>query len=116
MARVFADRKGSTNAVGEEVLVDGRSRHREVLHDAREIAEADVDELHALVPDVAQDLVCSGEHPSSGLAVVAGDAMAPRLPARVPIVSTALRERWIRCPGDRRGRIGSTGVTHRTAR
>ena len=48
--------------VGEEVLVEGLGRAREVLHDAGQVAEADVDELDALVLDVPQDLSAVGEH------------------------------------------------------
>ena len=47
-------------AVGEEVLVERLGRDVEVLHDTGQVAEADVDELDALVLDVGRS--------SSGLA------------------------------------------------
>ena len=61
-----ADRRAVEHqAVDEEVLVEGARRHVEVLHDARQVAEPDVDELDVLVLDVAQDLVGVLEHPTS---------------------------------------------------
>jgi hypothetical protein len=52
---------------------------------------------------IAQDLVCSGEHPSSGVAVVARDGRAVRLLARIPVVSTRLHGSWVRPPRRSRG-------------
>ena len=50
-----------------EVLGAERAhRDGEVLHDAGQVAEADVDELDALILDVGQQVVGSLEHLSSG--------------------------------------------------
>src|SRR5690606_35206067 len=46
------------------VGVERLSRHREVLHHAREVAEADVDELDVLVRDELLGLVGVLEHPA----------------------------------------------------
>jgi hypothetical protein len=48
-------------AVVEHVLRERADRHGEVLHHARQVAEADVDHLDALLLDVLQDLVGTGE-------------------------------------------------------
>ena len=59
-----ADRRAVEHlAVGEEVRVEGLGRHVEVLHDARQVAETDVDELDVLVPDEGQDFLGVAEHP-----------------------------------------------------
>jgi hypothetical protein len=44
---------------------EGGGWHVEVLHHARQVAEADVDELHVLVLEVLHDLVGVAEHPTS---------------------------------------------------
>ena len=52
--------------------------HGEVLHDAGQVAEPDVDDLDALVLDVGQQLVGALEHLSSGeLSGNGRDAAAP---------------------------------------
>ena len=53
-----ADRRAVEHlAVGEEVDVDRLRGHVEVLHDAGQVAEPDVDELDVLVLDVREDLL-----------------------------------------------------------
>ena len=52
-------------AVAEDAFVERLGGHGEVLHDARQVAEADVDHADALVLDVSQQLVRIGEHSSS---------------------------------------------------
>jgi hypothetical protein len=75
-------------ALGERVLAEGRRGDREVLHDAGQVAEADVDELDVVVADVGGDLVGTGEHRSSGLGRTAGDERTSgRLPCGVSGVS-----------------------------
>ena len=49
-------------AVVEDALVERRHRHREVLHDAGQVAEADVDHLDALVLDELEQLIAVVEH------------------------------------------------------
>ncbi|GMA88999.1 hypothetical protein GCM10025868_42490 [Angustibacter aerolatus] len=49
----------------KKARVDARRGDVEVLHDARQVAESDVDELHVLVPDELHDLFGVAEHPSS---------------------------------------------------
>ena len=56
-------------AVVEDRLVERRDRDREVLHDAGQVAEADVDHLDALVLDVLEQLVAVLEHSSSLAAI-----------------------------------------------
>ena len=74
--------------VVEDVLAEGRHRHREVLHDAGQVAEADVDHLDVVVADEAGDLVGTGEHRSSGRGWAAEpQATSRRLPVGVPGVS-----------------------------
>ncbi len=46
----------------EDLRTERRHRHGEVLHDARQIAEPYVDELDALVLDVAEQLLSAGKH------------------------------------------------------
>ena len=53
-------------------------RHVEVLHDAGQVAEADVDELDVLVLDEAQDFVGVAEHPSSSGPATVPSAQATR--------------------------------------
>ena len=70
----------------------------EVLHDARQVAEPDVDELDVLVLDVPQDLVGVAEHPSSSspggrLPSAPTDARGRGFPCRDPHVSVVLRLR-----------------------
>ena len=90
---VFSGRNGSTNAVvgsgisamsdswiawkpridepsnispsSRHVLVERTRRDGEVLHDAGQVAEPDVDELDALRLDVGQQVLGVGEHPTS---------------------------------------------------
>ena len=52
-------------AVVEDRLVERGDGHREVLHDAGQVTEADVDHLDALVLDVLQQLFAVLEHSSS---------------------------------------------------
>ena len=47
------------------LVVERLDRHVEVLHHAGQVTEADVDELHALVLEVSQQLLGIGEHTSS---------------------------------------------------
>jgi len=58
--------------LGEHVGVERLGGGGEVLHHTRQVAEAHVHELHALVADVAQDLVSVAEHASSSPAALAG--------------------------------------------
>ena len=74
-----ADRRAvEAQAVGERVLAERRRRDGEVLHDAGQVAEADVDELDVVVADVGGDLVGTGEHRSSGSGRTARDASYER--------------------------------------
>jgi hypothetical protein len=58
-----ADRRAVEHlAVLEGVGVERGRRQREVLHDAGQVAEADVDELDALLGDVLEDVVGRAEH------------------------------------------------------
>jgi len=80
-----ADRRAvEREAVAEHGLVERLNRHVEVLHDAGQVAEPDVDEPHLVVPDVAQDLVWAIEHPSSGRSDRYGDGRAAALLRYVP--------------------------------
>ncbi len=54
-----------TEAILEHALVERRDGHREVLHDAGQVAETDVDHLDALVLQIAKQLVAVLEHSSS---------------------------------------------------
>ena len=61
-----ADRRAVEHqAVVEDALVERLGRDVEVLHDAGQVAEPDVDELDVLVLDVLQDLVGVVEHDTS---------------------------------------------------
>ncbi len=86
-----ADRRTvEAEAVGEDLLVEGFNGHGEVLHDAGQIAEAHVDGLDVVFPDVPQNLVGAGEHespPWGGWTVTQARGM--RFPVRVSYVSRA---------------------------
>ena len=85
MMSVFSTRKGSMYAVatsginfmepadraaveglpdGEEVRVDGLGGHVEVLHDARQVAEANVNEFDVVLLDIGEDVVGGAEQTS----------------------------------------------------
>jgi hypothetical protein len=66
----FVDRLETTDrtavehqAVGEDGFCEVLHGEREVLHDARQVTEADVDELDVVLPDVVEYLVGAVEHP-----------------------------------------------------
>jgi len=52
-------------AVGEEVVSHRLRRDVEVLHHAGKVTEPDVDELHVLLGDEGENLICVFEHPSA---------------------------------------------------
>ncbi len=54
------------DSILEEFVAERARRNGEVLHDAGQVAEANVDELDALILDIGQQVVGSLEHLSSG--------------------------------------------------
>src|SRR5690606_8312050 len=89
----------------EDVFVERRRGNGEVLHDARQVAEPDVHELHLLVGDEANDLFWGVEHArlllrvlriraaSAVLSVRERHASRAVLPSRHPNVSPVLTHR-----------------------
>ena len=79
-----ADRRAvEAHALVEQLGRELAGRHREVLHQARQIAEADVDDLDVLVGDEAEHLV--------GCALVHGGSSGSKL---VSTLTTAITPKW----------------------
>src|SRR5690606_37661454 len=72
-------------------------RDVEVLHHAGQVAEADVDELHVVVADVAEELFWAGKHEGVPLGRYEAEAMA-----------RALCHGWHRRRCRHRGYLGET--------
>ena len=94
-----ADRRAVEHeAVGEDAVTEGLRGHGEVLHRPRQVTEPDVDELHVLRRDEAEDFLGTAEHqtlPGTGhLSVLMArdsDGSRRQFPRRVWCVSRMLR-------------------------
>src|SRR5271170_8039361 len=59
-------------AIGEDPLAERPGRHREVLHRPRQVDDPDIDEIHVLLRDEAEDFLATAKHqrPLSGVFAV----------------------------------------------
>ena len=61
-----ADRRAVEHeAIGEDALAERCGGHSEVLHRSQQVTEPDVDELHVLLRDEAEDFLGTAEHQPS---------------------------------------------------